>query len=273
MMSTLRGRTRVELRMRLLSAAIGIPVLAMVVWVGGYVLAAVAALAALLALNEAMRLVEGAGWPPIDWVGIVWGVALVSVAAIGGYWVVWLLIAGAIPALIVAFALRRSPEAFADFAFTLLPMAYVALPLASVVLLRDGPGGVQWLVLAFGATFATDTGAYFIGRRFGKRKLAPSISPGKTWEGAIGGFVAAVVATLVLAALFGGVTLNGLESLVLGVLIGVLAQAGDLFESKVKRLAGVKDSGVFLPGHGGILDRLDSLLVVFPLVYMASRLS
>jgi len=259
--------------MRLISAAVGIPVLALIVWAGGYLMAAVTALAAAVALNEALRLVAGAGWSPVWRVGMAWGVVTVAAAAFDGGWVLWAFAGGAAVALVAAVAVRRSLAFVGTFAVTALATAYVALPLASIVLLRDGPGGLQWLVLAFAATFATDTGAYFVGRRFGRHKMAPSISPGKTWEGAAGGFAAAVAATVALAILLPDVPLAELEALVLGVGIGVVAQAGDLFESKVKRLAGVKDSGTFMPGHGGILDRLDSLLAVFPLVYLASRLA
>lgn len=269
-MSTLQGSTRVDLRMRLISAAAGIPVLVVVVWLGGYVMAAVTALASLLALNEALGLVDRAGWSPSRWVGVAWGLGLVIAAAVGGGWVVWAISAGAAAAAAIVILQRRSLACVGSFTTTAIPTLYVGLSLATLVLLRNGLGGLQWVALAFAATFATDTGAYFVGRSFGKRKLAPSISPGKTWEGSVGGFVAAIAATVVLALLLPDVTMNMVETLALGAAIGSLSQLGDLLESKLKRLAGVKDSGVFLPGHGGILDRLDSLLIVFPLVYLAS---
>jgi phosphatidate cytidylyltransferase len=120
-----------------------------------------------------------------------------------------------------------------------------------------------WLLLAIGATWAADVGAYVVGSLVGRRKIAPRISPGKTWEGTFGGFGAAAVAVLGIAALFG---LPRGEAALAAILIGPLAFAGDLLESWMKRRAGVKDSGTLLPGHGGMLDRIDSLLAVAPFV-------
>jgi CDP-diglyceride synthetase len=120
-----------------------------------------------------------------------------------------------------------------------------------------------WLLLALGATWAADVGAYVVGSIAGRRKIAPRISPGKTWEGTFGGFGAAALAVLGISALFG---LGRTEAAVAAVTIGPLAFAGDLLESLLKRRAGVKDSGALFPGHGGLLDRVDSLLAVAPLV-------
>lgn len=120
-----------------------------------------------------------------------------------------------------------------------------------------------WLLLAIGATWAADVGAYVIGSVAGRRRIAPRISPGKTWEGFIGGIGAAALAVLGIGALFG---LGRLEAAIAAVLIGPIAFAGDLLESWVKRRAGVKDSGTLFPGHGGMLDRIDSLLAVAALV-------
>ncbi len=122
-----------------------------------------------------------------------------------------------------------------------------------------------WLLLAVGATWAADVGAYAIGSVAGRRKIAPRISPGKTWEGTFGGFGAAALAVLCIAALFG---LGRPEAAVAALTIGPVAFAGDLLESLLKRHAGVKDSGTLFPGHGGLLDRVDSLLVVAPLVLL-----
>ena len=149
-------------------------------------------------------------------------------------------------------------------------VACVALPFAALIALRLDDAGLQWTALAFLVTFATDTSAYAVGRAVGRRRLAPSISPGKTWEGAVGGLVGAAAAAAALVVLLDGIESNLLPAIALGLGVGVAAQAGDLIESKVKRLADAKDSGRLIPGHGGLLDRLDSLLPVFPLVYYAS---
>ena len=120
-----------------------------------------------------------------------------------------------------------------------------------------------WLLLSIGATWAADVGAYAVGSRWGRRKIAPRISPGKTWEGTVGGFGAAALAVLGIGALFG---LGRPEAAVAAVTIGPVAFAGDLLESWLKRGAGVKDSGRLFPGHGGMLDRIDSLVAVGILV-------
>ena len=130
--------------------------------------------------------------------------------------------------------------------------------------------GRNWLLLALLTTFATDTGAYLVGRAIGRHPMAPSISPNKTWEGAIGGFVGAIAATLLMGQFFN----LGLDPAawnwqlpLIGATVGIAAQAGDLLESRLKRLAQVKDAGNLMPGHGGLLDRLDSLLLTIPVVY------
>jgi phosphatidate cytidylyltransferase len=124
-------------------------------------------------------------------------------------------------------------------------------------------GFAVWLILAIAATWAADVGAYAVGSLFGRRKVAPRLSPGKTWEGTFGGVGAAALAVLGISALFG---LGRPEAAVAAVTIGPAAFAGDLLESWLKRRAGVKDSGTLFPGHGGMLDRIDSLIAVAPLV-------
>ena len=150
-----------------------------------------------------------------------------------------------------------------------LGFVYAVLPALALLWIRERDvHGLELLLWALLVTWSTDIGAYFAGRRFGRRKLAPSISPGKTVEGLYGGIAA--------AALIGGawVLANhlGLALLVLAPIFALAAQAGDLFESGMKRRAGVKDSGAWLPGHGGVLDRLDGLVPVAVLTAAAQLL-
>ncbi|MDF3982230.1 phosphatidate cytidylyltransferase [Luteibacter sp. PPL201] len=138
--------------------------------------------------------------------------------------------------------------------------------LASAISLHGGDRGPGWTLLALVIVWAADTGAYFSGRQFGRRKLAPRISPGKTWAGVYGALVAGgAVAVLggYLLGVRGGVPLTGM--LVLGVATVAIAVVGDLFESLLKRHADVKDSGALFPGHGGLLDRLDSVFAALPI--------
>ncbi|HET9812460.1 MAG TPA: phosphatidate cytidylyltransferase [Sphingomicrobium sp.] len=144
--------------------------------------------------------------------------------------------------------------------------AYALLPALALLWIRERDGhGVELLLWVFIVTWATDIGAYFVGRALGRRKLAPAISPGKTVEGLYGGIVAA---TLLGGAWVLGTGL-GRPLLVLAPVLALAAQAGDLFESWMKRRAGVKDSGDWLPGHGGVLDRLDGLVPVAVLTALA----
>ena len=136
---------------------------------------------------------------------------------------------------------------------------YALVPALALLWIRERDAhGLNLLLWAFIVTWSTDIGAYFAGRRFGRRKLAPAISPGKTVEGLVGGVIAAAV----LGGAWALATGLGIALLALAPVLALAAQAGDLFESSMKRRAGVKDSGSWLPGHGGVLDRLDGLAPV-----------
>lgn len=139
----------------------------------------------------------------------------------------------------------------------------VALP----ILHRDVEHGSLWVLLAMGATFSCDTGAYFVGRAFGRRKLAPKISPGKTWEGVVGGVLGALFLCVIARMTFFP-ALDIRDVVVVGIGASVLGPIGDLVESLLKRSAGVKDSGQLIPGHGGMLDRVDALLFVGAFVFL-----
>ena len=154
-----------------------------------------------------------------------------------------------------------------SFSWKIVGFVYCLLPAIALLWIRDRSGdhGVSLLLWVFLVTWATDIGAYFAGRSFGKRKLAPSISPGKTVEGLWGGVAA--------AALFGAAWVVATDLsralILLAPLFALAAQGGDLFESQMKRWAGIKDSGDWLPGHGGVLDRLDGLVPVAVLTFAA----
>ncbi|MFP3869608.1 MAG: phosphatidate cytidylyltransferase [Syntrophobacteria bacterium] len=145
---------------------------------------------------------------------------------------------------------------------------YAAFALSHILLIFQMPAGRRWLFFVLAVIFAGDTAAYYVGHRWGRHKLAPAISPGKTVEGAAGGLVGSVV----LALLAGKVVLPSDSAdlgfvLALGFGLAAVGQAGDLMESMLKRVSQAKDSGGVFPGHGGVLDRLDSLLFAFPLTY------
>ena len=147
---------------------------------------------------------------------------------------------------------------------------YCLLPALALLWIRDrsGSDGLALVMWVFLVTWATDIGAFFVGRAYGKRKLAPSISPGKTVEGLWGGVAAATI----VGAAWAWATGLGTWLVLLAPLFALAAQAGDLFESRMKRQAGIKDSGNWLPGHGGLLDRLDGLVPVAVLTFAAQAL-
>jgi phosphatidate cytidylyltransferase len=152
----------------------------------------------------------------------------------------------------------------ADWGMTVAGALYLGVTISYLVALRQRPNGFYWAVTAFVVTWACDAMAYFAGRAFGKHKLWPRISPKKTWEGIAGGTLGAIIAGLAL-----GVWLLGIpwgQGVLLGALVAVVAPFGDLAESLFKRQANVKDSSQLIPGHGGVLDRIDSLLFVFPVI-------
>ena len=194
------------------------------------------------------------------------GVALLVAAADNGsdWWTRALALLVLLPFLPII--LRGETETgLRDWLWVIGGLMYVGFLGSHLILLRDADNGRDWVLLALLATFATDTSAYFVGRLIGRTKIAPSISPGKTLEGSLAGFAAGLATVLILNwALDAGA---GLEIIPLAFLLPAFAQLGDLAESLIKRGAGLKDASHAIPGHGGLLDRLDSVLFTAPLVY------
>jgi len=153
-----------------------------------------------------------------------------------------------------------------QIATTFFTIVYTGLMLSFLGLLRDLPHGAAWLLLVLACTFGADTGAYLVGRSIGRHKLAPHVSPGKTIEGLIGGMGMSVVAALLCRLLIPG-DIQVRDCFWVGLAVGLIGPLGDLSESMLKRSVGVKDSGNLIPGHGGLLDRIDALLFTAPFVY------
>jgi len=148
----------------------------------------------------------------------------------------------------------------------ILGVIYIAFFLSHLILLRGLEEGSLWILFLVFIISANDTFAYYAGKRFGKRKLAPIVSPSKTLEGALGGLIGGMVIATAFQQFF-LIKVSSNEVLILALLIGIISQFSDLFESLIKRSAGVKDSGSLLPGHGGVLDRIDSLIFPAPFLY------
>jgi phosphatidate cytidylyltransferase len=243
---------------RILVAVVGLPAVLGVVWLGGWWLWLLAVLAGLVALHEYYRMARSLR--PLVLAGYAGLVLTLLGAQLGG--TVWML-GGFLTTVALAFLLKgisvTRQSLTVAVATTVLGAAWVGLGLAYVLLLRDLPEhGRLAIFTVLLAVFAADTLAYLTGRLIGRHKLAPALSPGKTWEGLVASTVAAVLVSFF--ALYHQHFLTVGESLVLGVAIAVAAPMGDLFESGVKRDLGVKDSGRILAAHGGVLDRLDALL-------------
>lgn len=170
-----------------------------------------------------------------------------------------LLLTSAVALSLIWLLLRPQKEqAFTRWAWTVAGIFYVGWLLGYLVALRGMDYGREWVLLALFTTFGSDTAAFFTGRALGRHRLAPNISPGKTWEGTIGGILGAIIVSLIVVIIF-DLPVNYGQAVLLGLLLSIFGQLGDLVESLLKRNMGVKDSGKLLAGHGGMLDRIDSV--------------
>ena len=254
------------LAQRVLSALVGIPVLVVLVaWGPAWLYTVLVLLFAVGAQLELYRMFAEAGVEADRLAGLVLG-ALV-VLAFAGRPVLLPLALSLAGIVVVALGLRRdagAERAWAGVTLTLLGVCYCAWLLGHAVWLRALPGGRALTLYALGVTWCGESAAYFVGRRFGRRLLAPRVSPGKTVEGGVAQLIASGGAALVGAPL---VSLSLPEAAAVGLLLGGVGQVGDLSESFLKRSAGAKDAGRLIQGHGGLLDRLDSLLFNVPALY------
>jgi phosphatidate cytidylyltransferase len=240
---------------RIVVAAVGIPAVLWLVWLGGWPMFGLAAVGALVALHELYWMTRTLR--PVVIAGYLGALATLLGATMGG--ADWAL-AGLLTTLVFAFVIKGGISTV-SVSVTVLGVAWVGLGLAHALLLRDiDAHGVLAVYTVLLAVWAGDAAAYFIGLLFGRHKLAPTVSPGKTWEGLIAGTAATIGVTFLALYEEEENFLSIPETLVLGVVIAIAAPLGDLFESALKRDADVKDSGRLLAGHGGVLDRIDALL-------------
>ena len=261
---------------RTVTALVGLPVILGAVWWGAPWLTILVLLIAAQGVREVYRLLPpGTGALPVT-LGILWAVALVlgsqAASGLNNFLIIsaGILAAGSFTGLLWLVAYYTGGRYLIAMVYLAGGPVFAGFLLAHTLALRNigesSDVGRDWLLLALLVIFAADTGAFLVGRTVGKHQMAPSVSPNKTWEGAAGGLVWAVVAAVVLGLLF-DVSPPSWQLAVIGATVGVLSQWGDLLESKVKRVSNVIDAGSIIPGHGGVLDRLDSVVISIPAVY------
>ena len=256
-----------DLAQRALTALIGATLVIAAMWVGGWLFAGVIALAAVLAQRELYLLAARGDATPM----VIPGLALGAVASL---WAVlpWafpvLALGGLVVVLSALTRVRKTP--LIDIATTLLGVFYPAVLAGFILSLRtldlEGDAAFWVTVAVLSGVWGSDTFAYLTGRAFGKHPLFPRVSPKKTWEGAVGGLVGAIVIASAFKLLALDAVWTWVDAGVVALACGVAGPLGDLAESLFKRSADVKDSGSWLPGHGGMLDRIDAALVAVPLV-------
>ncbi len=257
------------LKQRVLVVVVLLPIGIAAIVYGGWAFALVVGLILGIAAWEYTALFQAGGWQPAGFLVVGGALAFVVARMLGGFSYDALLT----PVLVLA-AMgyhvyryeRGRDQAGLDFAITLSGIFYIGLLGSYFLALRALPHGQWWLLLVLPAIWLADSGAYFIGSKFGKNKMAPRLSPKKSWQGYFGGILVSVIGTPLFMLWYRqigmpaeiGISLG--QAAVLGLLLSVFPTIGDLGESMIKRMVGVKDSGTILPGHGGMFDRIDSWL-------------
>ena len=237
-------------------------------------LAVLVSAVAIFSIREYLRIVFGNDAAPVSLtlklISYVISMALVIGACLGSWQILFLALA--LNLLILSFfVLSRfpsDPHVFDIISRQILGIVYIPVSLALLVFLKEMDGGTFWIIWLLIVIFANDTGAFYTGTFFGKHKLAPNISPNKTIEGSMGGIATSMIFGFIFCLLFFDSFHLALLTIPCSFLLAMAGQVGDLFESALKRASHIKDSGRILPGHGGMLDRIDGLLLAIPVLYV-----
>lgn len=274
-----------SLTQRVLSVLVLLPIIMLVVWWNYWAVAVFVGGVVVIALIELYATFSHGGYQPLTWVGIPSGLLLLLSVVLRPLKLPFDLLPPALVVMIISSLLAtlprdREPQTLVSWALTFAGTFYVAWLFSYLVALRGldtplragplaslgMPAGAAWLFTVMAVTWLQDTFAYFVGKRWGRAKMAPTLSPKKTWEGAAGGFFGAVVGALLSVVVF-CLPISFGAAVLLGVVGGIVGPLGDLAESLMKRQLGLKDAGNLIPGHGGVLDRGDSLLFTAPVLY------
>lgn len=271
------------MKTRVVSAIVAVILLLVVLLLGQKVIGTAVFLLSLVGINEFYNAVAKDGIRPVRIVGYIFCLPIL-VLALSGYVHIMQVAGGITPdyvllaicaAIMILFSLmvfKKDKYNPGDIAITVMGILYVPFLFMFLVMTRNIAGGEYFIWFIFIGAWITDTFALLAGRAFGKRKLIPAVSPKKTVEGSVGGVLGCIAAMLVYGLILTryelvAVTIDYYHFLILGLLCGGLSQVGDLAASSIKRYAGIKDFGSLMPGHGGVLDRFDSILFVGPVVY------
>lgn len=248
---------------RVLTAVIGIPVFLGILYLGGLYWKLLFALMAILAFLEFTRMMSNIQLRPLLIPGLL--LLLLLLFAPDSYLYPGIF---AILILTVFVSILQYPDlTIKDTAISLFGAAYIGFLLSYAIKIADLHQSFLIIILALILTWGSDTGAYFAGKLWGKHKMTPILSPNKTWEGAVGGLVVSAITALIFFLVIDIDGVGPAYALLLGIGASILAQLGDFFISGIKRFFQVKDSGKIIPGHGGVLDRFDSFLLLVPLIY------
>jgi len=262
---------------RIVTGLIIAVIVAVLICLGGIPFTAAACIVAILACLEFYRIVKSQGVRPLSWFGVVFSVFLIVNAYIqqcnlsflpfpADFTLPLLLTLMTLIPLIWMLFRPNKDNAFIDWGWTVAGILYIGWLLSFYIQIRWMANGIAWIFLVLSCTALCDVGAYAVGSNLGKHAMASSVSPGKTWEGSVAGLATSVIIAVILAIVF-KLPLYYWQMIAAGLIIGIVAQLGDLVESLLKRNMHAKDAGNLLPGHGGMLDRADSHLLIAPVAY------
>lgn len=251
------------LKTRIITALIGIPLILAILYLGGIYWMVFFALLGIGGLYEFNRMVNKEYQA-----SLLLGIILMLIVMFNIYNTLLLPTLVLFTMCLVIYLVTRFPQvSIVDLSLSIFPALYLGFSLSFAILLNYEPHAFIIMLAVFLFTWSSDIGGYAFGRLWGKNKLAPHLSPNKTWEGSMGGIILTVITAVVFFNIYNVGNINLYTTILLGIISSIAAQLGDLFISSVKRIFAVKDSGNLIPGHGGILDRFDSFLLVLPVIY------
>ena len=255
---------------RILTIIISVPVIFVCTYYGGWSFFTLVTILALFSLNEFYALMNKKGYSPSYLVGnlitifFTWFTTYTLKHPVWEPYAIGILTTAIIITFSAGIFLKKAQDSTVNASVTLLGILYIGWMFSYLILVRELTPHGAYLFFLMIAIWACDTTAYVVGTSIGKIKLSPYISPKKTVEGAVSGFIVSVIAAAIFSRLIG---MNLAHGIILGVIIGIVGQISDLVESLIKRDAGVKDSSNIVPGHGGVLDRMDSFILAAPIMY------